>query len=106
MKSMLFDIDEEKINNQFGKRVDFSYSWSDMANALTDCRIPHTIVRDLPDLMMSMAMGRPLLNLYKFDDYLHEKYGDYESEGKSMRDMFNIIFGEKAEKMAYYFGVE
>ena len=102
----LFDIDEEKVNNHFGKRFDFSYSWSDMANALTDCRIPHEVVRDLADISMSIAMGRPLLNIFKFDDYLHNRYGDYESEGKSMKDMFEKIFGEKAEKIAYYFGIE
>ena len=100
MKLFEFDIDE-KIEN---KSFDRSYSWSDMANALTDHGIPHEVVRTLLDVQISIVFKRPILNIFKFDDYLHSKYGDYESEGKSMEDMFKQLFGNDAEKIAYYFG--
>lgn len=32
--------------------------------------------------------------------------GDYESEKKSMQDMFNQLFGDDSDKIAYYFGIE
>lgn len=98
----LFDIDDEIESRGF----DCSYSWSDMANALTDHNIPHEILRTLADVKMAIVMKRPVLNIFKFDDWLHDRYGDYEREGKSMEDMFKQLFGDDAGKIAYYFGVE
>ncbi len=88
---------EIMIDLRFGDEVenrsfDCSYSWGDMANALTDHNIPHEVVRTLADVPMAMIMKRPILNMFKFDDYLHDQYGDYESEGKSMKDMFKKLF--------------
>lgn len=91
---------------KFSKRTDFSYSWSDMANALTDHGIPHTLIKTLVDMQLAIILERPVFNIFKFDDYLHNKYGDYELKGKSMRDMFNKIFKDDSEKIAYYFGIE
>lgn len=95
----LFD-DIPKENNFEG-----SYSWSDMANALTDHNVPHGVLRTLADVRSSVVFRRPILNIFKFDDYLHDQYGDYESEGKTMKDMFDKLFGNDANKIAYYFGV-
>ena len=94
---------DEKVEN---KSFDCSYSWSDMANALTDHRIPHEVVRNLADVKMAMILKRPVFDIFKFDDYLHDQYGGYELEGKSMRDMFKKLFGDDADKIAYYFGIE
>ena len=77
-----------------------------MANALTDHRIPHEVVRNLADVKMAMILKRPVFDIFKFDDYLHDQYGGYELEGKSMRDMFKKLFGDDADKIAYYFGIE
>lgn len=82
------------------------YSWSDMTNALTDKGVPHEVVRNLADMQMSIIMNRPIFNVFKFDDWLREKFGDYESENKSMQDMFNSLFGDDSDKIAYYFGIE
>lgn len=98
----LFDIGDEVESRNF----DCSYSWSDMANALTDHNIPHEVVRTLADVPMAIIMKRPILNIFKFDDYLHDQYGDYESENKSMADMFKKLFGDDSDKIAYYFGIE
>lgn len=99
----LFDIDEETEKKAEGWNC--GYSWSDMANALSDCGVPHEVIRNLADVPMAIIRRRPILDLFKFDEYLHSKYGMYENEGKSMRDMFKEIFKEKADKIAYYFGV-
>ena len=38
--------------------------------------------------------------------FLHKKYGEYENQGKSMKDIFGEFFGDKAEQAEYYFGLE
>lgn len=82
-----------------------NYSWSDMANFMTDCGIPHELMSKLADVQMSILMKRPIFNIFKFDDYLHDIYGDYEGAGKSMADIFSEIFGEKMEEAKFYFGI-
>ena len=102
-------IENNELSHKSGiyqKNIEKLYSWSDMANALTDKGVPHEVVRNLADMQMSMIMNRPIFNVFKFDDWLHEKFGDYESEKKSMQDMFNSLFGNDSDKIAYYFGIE
>ena len=102
-------IENNELSHESGtyqKNIEKLYSWSDMDNALTDKGVPHEVVRNLADMQMSMIMNRPIFNVFKFDDWLHEKFGDYESEKKSMRDIFNQLFGDDSDKIAYYFGIE
>ena len=102
-------IENHELSHKSGtyqKNIEKLYSWSDMANALTDKGVPHEVVRNLADMQMSRIMNRPIFNVFKFDDWLHEKFGDYESEKKSMRDIFSQLFGDDSDKIAYYFGIE
>ena len=102
-------IENNELSHKSGtyqKNIEKFYSWSDMANVLTNKGVPHEVVRNLADMQMSMIMNRPIFNVFKFDDWLHEKFGDYESEKKSMQDMFNQLFGDDSDKIAYYFGIE
>ena len=96
----------EHKSGTYQKNIEKLYSWSDMANELTSRGIPHEVVRNLADVFTAMIMNRPIFNIIKFDDYLHERFGDYESKNKSMRDMFIELFGNDANKMAYYFGID
>ena len=50
-----------------------NYSWSDMANFMTDCGVPHSEMRNLADPFMGAIFGRPILSLINFDDFLHKK---------------------------------
>ena len=102
-------IENNELSHKSGtyqKNIEKFYSWPDMANVLTNKGVPHEVVRNLADMQMSMIMNRPIFNVFKFDDWLHEKFGDYESEKKSMQDMFNQLFGDDSDKIAYYFGIE
>lgn len=90
----------------YQKNIEKLYSWSDMANELTSRGIPHEVVRNLADVPTAIIMNRPIFSMFKFDDWLHKNFGDYESENKSMRDMFNQLFGDDSDKIAYYFGIE
>ena len=92
-------------NDTYHQNVETRYSWSDMANEFTSRGIPHEVVRNLADMPTSLILKRPIFDTFKFDNWLHEKYGDYESEGKNMNDMFKMLFGDDSEKMKYYFGV-
>ena len=46
---LLFDNIDEIEKRTF----DCSYSWRDMANALTDHNVPHEVVRTLADVQMA-----------------------------------------------------
>ena len=74
-------IENNELSHKSGtyqKNIEKFYSWSDMANVLTNKGVPHEVVRNLADMQMSMIMNRPIFNVFKFDDWLHEKFGDYE----------------------------
>ena len=45
------------------------YSWSDMANFMTDCGVPHSAMKNLADPFMGAILGRPVLSLINFDDF-------------------------------------
>jgi len=83
-----------------------NYSWSDMANFMTDNGVPHSVVNNLVDPFMAAILGRPVFSLINFDDFLHKKYGKYENQGKSMKDIFGEFFGDKTEQAEYYFGLK
>ena len=102
-------IENNELSHEGGtyqKNIEKLYSWSDMANELTSRGIPHELIRNLADMEMAMIMNRPIFSIFKFDEWLHEKYGDYESKNKSMHDMFIQLFGDDCDKIAYYFGIE
>ena len=77
-----------------------------MANFMTDSGVPHSAMKNLVDPFMAAILGRPVLSLINFDNFLHKKYGEYENQGKSMKDIFSEFFGDKAEQAKYYFGLE
>lgn len=89
----------------WNKDVEKLYSWSDMANALTEHGIPHSVVSGLADLQMASILNRPIFNIFKFDDYLHDRFGAYEEEQKSMKDIFIQLFGDDVERIKYFFGI-
>jgi hypothetical protein len=52
------------------------------------------------DVMLSIAFGRPVLDFWKFDDFLHQIYGEYEDErGLSMHE---LLVKEKGAGFAGY----
>lgn len=92
-------------NGTYEGNLEEKYSWSDMANELTNRGIPHEVVKNLADVQMAICLNRPVFNIFKFDDYLHNRFGNYENDGKSMSDIFKELFGNDLDKMAYYFGI-
>jgi hypothetical protein len=52
------------------------------------------------DILLSIAFNRPVLDFWKFDDFLHEIYGEYEDDrGLSMYD---LLVKEKGTDFAEY----
>ena len=78
-------------------------SLCDMSNTLGKYNIPS---KALKPSIISVFLHRPILDTFVFDDWVHEKYGDYESEGKSLNDMFKLIFGDEASYIKTFFGVD
>lgn len=50
------------------------------------------------DGLMSVVFGKLTINIIVFDDYLHERFGEYEDEGKSMKDEVIEKFGKEASE--------
>ena len=46
------------------------------------------------DPFMSWIMQKFQIDICKFDDKLHSKFGDYEKEGLSMRDIVKKNYGD------------
>lgn len=46
-----------------------------------------------------LHLGVLLFDILKFDDWLHEKFGDYEDEHKSMKNVVFEHFGENAANL-------
>jgi len=51
------------------------------------------------DPLLSYLTGTPKLDVYKFDDFLHEKHGDYESQKQSMNDVLEAHYGKEAKSL-------
>jgi len=51
---------------------------------------------DFMDKDLTAAFRKPVLDIGKFDDWLHEKFGEYENDGLSMSDVLANNFGESA----------
>ena len=53
-------------------------------------------IGDYYDGMMSVMLGKITIDMFKFDDYLHRLYGEYELEEKSMSDIIIEKYGIEA----------
>ena len=49
---------------------------------------------DYLDVQMSAISGKPTIDPFKFDDWLHEKYGNYEEDGYSMETLLIKQYGQ------------
>jgi len=51
-------------------------------------------------LIMRLQPSRKMsFNVIKFDEYLHQQFGEYENDGKSMASIIEEKFGEAASKL-------
>ena len=55
--------------------------------------------KEFYDGMMSVALKHLCIDIIKFDDWLHEKYGNYEDSGQSMKELIQEKCGEKGVKL-------
>lgn len=59
--------------------------------------------KDFYDGQMTVAMKKPIFDMYKFDDYLHSRFGNYEEQGKSMECIIHENFPEQEERLKELF---
>lgn len=61
--------------------------------------------RYVVDLEMSLIFHRPIMSVIRFDDIMHEKYGDYEDEGKCLKDILREHYPSlPLNRIMYYTG--
>ena len=53
-------------------------------------------IRHFYDNVVTAYFQRIKIDPFKFDDYLHQKHGNYEKQGKSMNDIVIENYGENA----------
>jgi len=51
------------------------------------------------DVMLTVAKKEFNLDMFKFDDYLHKKFGEYEMKGLSMSTLIEKEYGTEAVKL-------
>lgn len=56
-------------------------------------------IGDFYDPLLSLLFGRWMIDLIRFDQYLHSKFGNYEAEGLSMEEFVTMRFGNEASKL-------
>ena len=50
---------------------------------------------DFIDRELSIAFRKPIIDNGKFDDWLHENFGNYEEDGMSMYDVLISNYGDQ-----------
>jgi hypothetical protein len=48
------------------------------------------------DPELTYLSGTPKIDIYKFDDYLHDKYGNYEDKNQCMAQFIETQYGKDA----------
>lgn len=51
------------------------------------------------DGILSIVCKHLMIDILKFDDWLHSQFGNYEDEGKSMRDIIHEKYGDNAVEL-------
>ena len=46
------------------------------------------------DAELFVTLRKPVLDVFKFDDWLHEQHGNYEKEGLSMQTLLIKHYGQ------------
>ena len=65
-------------------------------------RLFHADFRKYCDVYMTVLNRYLTIDLMKFDDeFLHKKFGDYESRGKSALNVVTENFGKEAARLIY-----
>lgn len=76
--------------------------WS-VANVLVEIGLNP---KDFYDNVLTVAVKKPCFDIFKFDDFLHSVYGDYEEQGKSMADVLHEHYPAQEQRLKALFGVE
>ncbi|MBQ8049079.1 MAG: hypothetical protein IJ271_05440 [Bacteroidales bacterium] len=59
-------------------------------------RLFEVSIGNLYDPTLSLCSGRWVIDIIKFDKYLHSKFGNYEEQGLSMGEFVAARFGNEA----------
>lgn len=54
----------------------------------------HMPIVDFYDPLLSWVSGKFMIDIVKFDDDMHRKFGEYEDQGLSMKDIIKQHYGD------------
>jgi len=76
------------------------YKISEIAKVRTDFeRVFHTKFTPFYDGIWTVAFQKICIDIIKFDDWLHSKYGDYETDNKSMQEIVIEHYGTEGDEL-------
>ncbi|GHV71798.1 hypothetical protein AGMMS49928_25360 [Spirochaetia bacterium] len=56
----------------------------------------HTKLNPFLDGLLMIVTKRTVIDVFKFDDWLHEQHGNYEDDDKCLNDIINEKYGKGA----------
>lgn len=77
-------------------------NWS-VANVLVEIGL---CPKDFYDNALTVIMKKPCFDIFKFDDFLHSAYGDYEAQGKSMADVLHERYPAQEQRLKTLFFID
>ena len=71
--------------------------WKNLKNDFRE--IFHIEFAEFYDGFLTVLFRKVCIDFFKFDDWLHAKYGIYEDDGKSMQDVIIEHYGIEGDKL-------
>lgn len=81
-------------------------TWTDITELLRKIRVPNDVIRGMADPLYAEIIGRPAIDMLKFDDWLHTIFGNFEAWGSSMKDIVHREYPEYEKELEYALGVK
>ena len=75
-------------------KYSFPSDWADLRKDFQ--KIFGIPFNDFYDGFMSWVSGHISIDIARFDEYLHDRFGQYENQGLSMQDIILMNYGRKA----------
>lgn len=80
-------------------------TWEEIEILLKRLHVPMTEIIKMEDPWYASALGRPSVNITIFDGWLHQKFGNYDKDGKGMKELISEKFPDKIDDIEYMLGI-
>jgi hypothetical protein len=103
MKASLFDMTlndyQEELHAKQWRKISVSALMDAIREPFFDaCKLFHDVFHisfnDYLDINLTVIFNKPIIDIYKFDDWLHSVYGQYEDQNLSMGAILKKNYGD------------